>query len=340
MTQLQYGEVGAFGLSYSRLETMHSCPRKHELANVLGLSPRVDSVTFSYGHAVAAGIQSYLQHFNIKLAVAECCKFYTFDWLDAGSTSEQRGKKSIAYAVQAVHNFVLALESTLPNELEQLREYELAYLGDRPAVELQFQIVAGEYTYEGHVDLILQHKVSKQYRILELKTTSFTSPHPAQYANSNQALSYSIVLDAIVGHGVANYEVTYLVYSSSKQEWLTFNFPKSATMRLDWLNNLQRDIAVLDMYREHAEQGIPYPTNGSSCYNFFRPCEFFSFCQMDNSSLERIFGNKEAQFRQAEAKEIHFTFTFAEVMQAQIARADSSNLALTQGGYDGTVIDI
>lgn len=347
MAQLDYGTAGYHGLSYSRRATLHACPRKFQIENALGLKERTDTVTFSFGHAVAAGVQSWFQHQNTQLAILECCKHYTVSWSDAGTASEVRGKKSVWYAVHAVNQFIKGIQSLLAGGIAELANWELAYLaGHQPAVELQFRILLDhQFVYEGHIDLVLVHKTTKQFAILELKTTTFREPHDAQYGKSDQALSYSIVLDRAVGHSQSSYKVFYLIYSSSAQQWILKEFVKHAKMRLDWINNLVRDTDIIMYYQGSAESdGIPYPTNGASCYNFFRECEYYHTCDMEDASLLRIYGKQQAvSFDYTDRAT--FVFTLDEIISSQIAKIENSTgveltLDSQLGGGNGQLIEI
>lgn len=348
MAQLDYGTSGYHGLSYSRRATLHSCPRKFQIENALGVKERVDSVTFSFGHAVAAGVQDYFQHHSLQSAVIACCKHYTAAWSDFGSASEQRGKKSVWYAINAVCVFVKSLESLLAGGITSLQNWELAYLANnKAAIELQFRILLdNQFVYEGHIDLVLVNKLTGEYAILELKTTTFRDPHDAQYGKSDQALSYSIVLDRAVGHTQASYRVFYLIYSSSAQTWYLKEFVKHAKMRLDWINNLVRDTDIISYYQASSESdGIPYPTNGASCYNFFRECEYYYTCEMEDESILMMYkSNREtASFDYTDRAD--FVFTLDEIINAQIARIEEGSgidltPATTLGGTNGQVIEI
>lgn len=338
--KLDYGTRGSKGLSYSRDNQFKSCPRKFQIENVLGVSERVDTVTFSFGHAVAAGVQSYFLTGDKQQAVIATAFAYTVDWQDEGTASEQRAKKSVWYAINAVCIFMDALEGTEPCALAELRNWELAILADsKPAIELQFRILLEDsYTYEGHIDLVLVHKHTKEFAILELKTTSMQEPADAQYGKSSQALSYSIVLDKAVGHSQASYKVFYLIYSSSKQVWYLKDFVKIAKSRLDWINNLIRTTWIITMYEDASrEQGIPYPTNGSSCYDFFRECSYYHTCEMEDASLVTMYGkgNKDTAFNYQDNAD--FVFTLDEIIHSQIARIDTIpqiNLPSTGAGND------
>lgn len=346
MPKLDYGTSGHKGLSYSRRGTLHTCARKFQIENSFGLKQRTESVTFSFGHAVAAGVQSYFEHGNLQQAVIDCTLLYSMPWDDLGSPSEARGKKNIWYSIHAVENYIKQIESLLVGELAPLKDWEIARLdgSDKAATEIQFRIeLENGYMYEGHIDLILRNKLTGEYAILELKTTVFREPHDAMYSNSDQALSYSIVLDHAVGHQNTSYKVFYLIYSSSLQQWILKTFTKQAKQRLDWINNLIRDTEMIDYYEVSAKDGIPYPTNGASCYNFFRPCEYYNVCEMEDESLKLIFRGIDDSSSFEIEDNTDFVFSIDEIINSQIAKVQHTTgieLTPTAGDNNGQLIEV
>lgn len=331
MPKLDYGTSGYHGLSHSRLEAAKRCWRFFQLEHVLGFVEHRDTVTFSYGHAVAAGVQSYIEHGCEKLAACAVVANYDMPWKDEGTTKERKDKKSVWYALRATQNFIQKFHSQLPTAIDELTEYEVATItlptGEQaPAVELQFRILLENgFVYEGHIDLIMQHKVTGEYIIVELKTTKFRDPHNALYQNSNQALGYSIILDKIAQHMLkqANYKVFYLIYSSSMQDWFLKVFPKPVNKRFDWINNLIRETEIIQYYQDAAEQGIPYPTNGHGCYDFFTPCKYLGSCEMDDENLSLLYKPLEGDEAFAKSDNVVFEFTIQEIIDSQVALAES-----------------
>jgi len=351
MTQLDYGTAGYQGLSYSRQGTFHVCARKYQIENAFGLKTRNDSVTFAFGHAVAGGIQKYFETGSEQAAVIETAYHYSMPWEDMGTTSEQRGKKNLWYAILAVQTYIQQINSILHGDLAELQEYELAYLSPteeepegKPAVELQFRIeLEHGFVYEGHIDLIIRHKKTGEYAILELKTTTFRDPNEAIYGKSGQALSYSIVLDHVVGHANASYKIFYLVWSSSQQKFFFMPFNKQAKQRLDWINNLIRDTEIIQYYQASAEDGIPYPTNGASCFNFFRQCEYYSTCEMEDETLLRVYGkgtsDEAVSFEYQDNTD--FIFTLDDIINTQVDKIEHhTGLDLDNGTEHGNIIEV
>lgn len=264
-------QVGAKNvLSYSTALQLHSCPRRMMLEKVTaGKTPESDdNPDFLYGHAVGAGIQSYIAYGDRERALLDCFLAWNGD-LDV---EKPKAKKSVWFALLATEKFIQIRHQLLPG-------WEVAMFNGKPAVELAFKLdLENGYYYLGHIDLILFNPETKKYMILELKTTSFTSVSEATYKNSAQALGYSMILDALVDRSgedaVASYTVLYLVYKSGSQEYEALPFLKTRTQRASFLIELAMDCTMLDFY----ESQNYYPARGESCYSFFRECEFFGIC--------------------------------------------------------------
>lgn len=314
MTKLAYGRTGGKGLSYSRLLTAHLCPRKFQLENIFGLGMRTESVTFSYGHAVAAGVQSLVVHpDNLNLALVSTLAA----WGVGIHEEELSDKKSLWYAIKMVQKFHSLISHPATNFL---RNYEVAYFPDNtgrliPAVELTFCIEChSDYVYEGHIDLVLKEREANKYLVLELKTTKFVNINEASYKNSAQALGYSLALDSIARDMDAegSYAVMYLVAKSTAQEYEPFVFNKTRAQRAQFINELLLDIEILEMYRE---VNI-YPTRGESCFNFFRPCEYFNKCHLSDNVLMALKQETDTPF--AELPRYNFVYQLDEIMKHQL----------------------
>ncbi len=231
---------------------------------------QTDNPDFLYGHAVGAGIQSFIAFGDRDRAMMDCFLAWDGDL----EIQKEKSKKSIWYALLATDKFIFMQHSILPG-------WEIATFKGKPAVELAFKLDLGNgYYYLGHIDLILYHLIQKKYMILELKTTSFTSVSEATYKNSAQALGYSLILDRLVTKSgedaVASYTVLYLVYKTGSQEFEALPFLKTRSQRASFLIELAMDCTMLDFYKENNY----YPARGESCYSYFRECEFFGICNL------------------------------------------------------------
>ena len=326
MAKLGYSNAGEKALSYSRRGTLHSCARKFEIENKIGYRANIKSMTFAYGHYVGAAVQEYLTSKDeSKAFLAGLLEFDLDSPYAEGTVAEKRAKKSFWFAMEAVDRFIKQYKNE-KHFRDQLKDFEVPtfqFQGkDIPAQELTFEIDCGDgFTYEGHIDLVLYNPKTHTYMILELKTTSFVNIHEAMYGNSDQALSYAIVLDKIVEKEGANshFAVMYLVYKTSAQEYQIFRFGKTIQQRSQWINGLILDIRLLELYERAAEEGgIHYPPNGASCYEFFKPCSLFGTCQLDNSNFERLLkSDKEDSSSYAEQDPVMFSFTIEEIIKRQ-----------------------
>lgn len=326
MPKLTYHKRGGKGLSYSRCCLLHLCPRKFQLSEIIGLHKHEENIDFDFGHAVAAGIQHLVAaptELNRAIAIA------VSSWNSSIFNEDYPDRKSLWFAVRAVQKFQ-ELQKTKPF----FREYEIAKFRNKngelkPAIELTFKIDCyDDYVYEGHIDLVLVHKQTRTHLIVEVKTTVFTNLHEAMYKNSAQALGYSVVLDAIAKYereltGVevsSSYHVMYLIYKAKKFEYVDMFFPKSNLQRAQFVNGLILDIEQASMYANYDF----YPTHGESCYNFFRPCEFFELCGYSNEALKKLAHTQEqgiiASDRYTELGEDEFDFIFSleEIRKQQL----------------------
>lgn len=275
--------------SYSLLTNLHKCPRLFELDKLQANSeilvdvgpPNLD---FAFGHAVGAGIQTYAA--TKSLIAAQFAAFLAWRAPHDAEKIDARGNpvgKSLAHATNAIEIFANFWE-------EELSEWEVVKLPNgRPATELAFAIdmqQAPEPIYHfGHVDTVLQHKETKTLAVWEGKTTTMEDIDEAEYANSNQALGYSVIVDAIaaeIGASGTEYEVLYIVYSSKARKFLLLPFGKTRTQRAEWLQDTLLDHANLSTYQRIGF----YPKRGESCVNKYgRKCHWFGTCQMSNASL-------------------------------------------------------
>lgn len=284
-------------LSYSGLGEFHGCPRKFQLDKLFTRTEEHyvengGNVTFAYGHAVGEGMQQALLGKSRDEILWNMFIAWDADLLK----EESRTKKSIAFAVVAIDKFLAYMQ------LSDLTEYEVATINGKLAVELSFRITLPDgFVYRGYIDVVLRHKVTGEIIVLELKTTGFTNIHEAQYKNSDQALGYTIVLDTALKDTThhTSFDVRYLVYKTGAQEFEPFNFTKFFTQKVDWIQSILRDC---DHITECITEGY-FPKRGAHCYNFFKPCKHFNYCNMKDENLqlntdlhETVIKGREEQF--------------------------------------------
>jgi hypothetical protein len=206
-----------------------------------------------------------------------------------------------------------------------LSEYEVLVLpSGKPAVELSFSVdFENGYFHLGHIDAVLQHKETKRLVIWEGKTTAFEEVDDALFANSSQALGYSVVLDALsasIADASPDYEVYYIIYSSSSKEFQLLPFGKSRTQRAEWLQDILLDHATLNTYQKMNF----YPRRGESCYDsrFRQKCKHFGTCTMSTANLfpKLVLPTISAERLTADVEDVDYHFKLSELVKSQTPR--------------------
>ena len=318
-----YSQLVAHGnlSSYSMQGVFHACPRKYQIKKLqaaTGTSERIQSVTFSFGHAVGAGVAEYdaalgagkTQLDALDAAIWAAFLAWDIDLLEIetkGTYADGSGKptgKSFAGAIWALEKYVLFVD-----EETNLRDYETVKIEANIAIDFE-----DGHFYSGHIDELLQHKETGSYLVKENKTTGLRSVDACLYANSDQALSYAVVIDMLGGN---EFEVLYTIYSSAAQEWIQHRFVKSSVKKASWLQDQLLMHQQLDSYVELDF----FPMRGASCYDFMRKCEYFGRCDMDQSG---VFGLKFADLAQVTGKadldkieHIDYYTTLSEIVARQ-----------------------
>lgn len=267
-------------MSYSTQLELHKCPRKFQLTKLAASTYTnfTDNIHFMFGHSVGAGIQNFALTADLDSAIWDAFISWNGDLLLA----EPLKGKSISHAIAAVMKFaeiwpVLAgswVVATMPN--------------DKPAIEVSFALDCEDGNfYLGHIDVVLWNPNTKEFKILEIKTTGATYINEAQYKNSAQALGYGLIIDNIarqMGLKVFDYTVIYLVYKCKSGEYEVMQFTKSKRGRAAWLLQLKMDFALISYY----QQSSYFPLHGESCYDMMSPCRHFGTCDIADTSKEFI----------------------------------------------------
>lgn len=297
--------------SYSSSLLFNGCPRKYQLQKLQtapSKSSQEDwkrSLTFQFGHSVGEGIQETLVLGASTQAQKDKITLNLFTQWQCDLYDENvKQKKSFFHALNALHKFWALQDEGL------YQDYEVAYFEGKPAAELSFRIwLPNGTSYRGYVDMVLVHKYSGEYVILELKTNSGRFINPAQYKNSDQAIGYSVVLNKIAP-GITNYTVEYLVYMTYLQTWEPFSFPKTFVQRALWIKDRLWDAQVLELLvKQEGNYGM-WPMRGNHCVNYNSPCEFLGICHMETESLVKPLREIDLE----EDVEYQFEFTLEELL--------------------------
>lgn len=324
MARLSYYRKHPNGLSYSysQREMFHSCARKFQIESLNNHSStgvfdenqyELGSLVFAYGHAVAAGVQFWLTNLESitdaderrLLAVFEVMKFWDVDCYAF------KAKRSLHSAITALDNFINFYGETL---CFVLQDWKVATIAGKPAVELRFAIDLNETdAYCGNIDLILEHKVDKRYRVLELKTTYEYAPDEALYGNSDQMIGYAgVVLAESVRTGVIpTWDVLYLVYAYNESQWHDFVFDRQPQDIFDLCIDLLQDIEIMNIYRANNL----FPKRGGSCRDFRVTCAWYGQCG-NPYYTDTVKPLESSKFDFISADELDLHFTLEELISA------------------------
>jgi hypothetical protein len=268
-----------FLLSHSSRESFYSCPRKFMLAKAMPERSREDTISTIFGKAVGVGIQALCSGNTLDSALLATLLAWEWplDHIDEGGT---RSKKSPWYACQAVEAFY---HQHLP---DIGAEWEIFTLPNgRPSTEVAFRISMPGGSYErGYIDVVLQHKVTKQLAVIELKTTGLPQGDGGgsiMYANSGQGTSYGVIVDYLATQmGIeSNLMVFYITLYTKSQTWELYPFTKPESSRLQWLRGLRQEHDMVS----HCHDLENWPMRGSSCNSWGRPCFAFGICDLQDS---------------------------------------------------------
>ena len=298
--------------SHSSRTTLHKCPRKYQLYRLNSKDTEIEdtstSVTFAYGSAVGVGIQSCLEGKSEKDILLDTFLEWDTDLLAAN----RRQKKSIWEAIFAVQRFIY-----LKKEQSYLGDYELVYHAGKPAIELSFQIILPNgFKYRGFLDGVLQHKISGEILVLELKTTAGT-PQAATYKNSGQAIGYSVILDQMFPD-LSSYEVLYLVYATRSRDFTELYFTKTLLQRALWLQDLLIDCEHIQLYESYQN----YPIHGESCYDFFRECEYMGLCTLSTERLVKPLRQSHLDYIAKQDGSYDFNVDFHDLINRQLEKGE------------------
>lgn len=291
--------------SYSQLLDLHSCPRRFHLKkHYAGSMDLEDNVDFLFGHAVGAGVQSLWNLKNPQENLHVALFNSAMAWNGPFDLRVAKKKKSIWEAGIAVEKF-------LPYITETMDDWEVIALPNgKPGIEISFALDCNNgYKHYGHLDVVCRNRRNGVIAVIELKTTGLKNAEEAVYANSSQALGYSIILDTLFP-GLTSYEVFHFIYSSTDREWTPMPFTKTMSHKAEWIRDTILDHAMLDTYNR---MGF-YPKRGESCFNYFRRCEFFGTCNVvPNKQLDELPAG-------ADAEVVDFHLNLREVIAEQVRR--------------------
>lgn len=288
MAKLSYiNRPGQINLSYSRLQTLHECPRKFQIQELNGHSPDRDDkysiMHFAYGHAVAAGIQALFSGHSISRAKLAAVTEYNLKNL----WQNDKNNKRLETVFMAIDKFVQWIEAG------PLKDWEIARFRTPDgkvvqAIELDFYIQLAEgANYQGHIDIVLYNRSANLFMVLELKTGSYYKE--SAYRNSTQTLGYSLITDYIIDNSegllhIENKEsarasntVLYLMWETSTLQFHTLPLSQSGVAKAEFIQELLFDVATIESMKKINF----FPKRGGSCSGKFgTQCRYYGSCDL------------------------------------------------------------
>jgi hypothetical protein len=316
-----YKKLVAFGnvTSYSMQSTLKACARKFQLmkmeADCNGPKVYEDNPDFAFGHAVGAGVATYDETQDLQKSLWACFLAWNIDLFaekekkfGPGSRSPNKSFHHAMWAIMCYETFY--------HEETDLAEYNVVKNESTVAVDFE----DGNF-YVGHIDTLLRNRNSGKFKVKENKTTVFATVDPALYSNSEQALSYALVVDSL---GASEYDVLYTVYSTTEQRWMQFEFTKSPRAKAEWIQSQFFTNSNIELYSEHNF----FPKNGASCISFGRRCEYYESCDFNSSN---VFGKNFSGLPRAESfatletvEPYDFKFKVSEILTQQKSNLESN----------------
>lgn len=293
-------------LSHSSLSTLQTCERKFQLEKLLAGTQREESEHFAFGHAIGVGVATYFETQDADVAIYKAWLAY---WPEIETVKKNWVK---------AHAGLLNAFGHIDNLLQ---DYEIVFYEGKPAAELSFRLeINDDFYFVGHIDLVLRHKWTGRYCVFEVKHTGLQLQDLTPlYANSGQALGYSIALDRIVGSEQSSYDVVYFVVALGREASYdskihVLPFQKSLVDRLNWFITLAMDVQKIEQMQEI---GV-FPKRGDACLKYNRPCQHFSTCGL--SAFE------QPAEEVPDTIHYHFSYKLDDLVQDHVQRVEAQKM--------------
>lgn len=268
---------GVRSLSYSKTQTLHSCPRKFKLMESHPLESIFESQHLAFGSAFGAGLQELFATRDVQRACFEAF----LNWNHSSLYVDETRNKSFA---ECIWGIMVAHQVLAPYfdewEVFQFPQPDGTF---KPAIELLFYIkLDDKNSYQGHIDLILQNRFTKALAVWEFKTSGMTQVE-SMWGNSDQTNGYNVVLQHLVKKHdlIASGEVFYLIHEVGKllneeanRGFVIFPYQKGISSIQEFLLNVMTDMETMELY----EQNEHWPKRGNSCYEYARTCRYYGAC--------------------------------------------------------------
>lgn len=290
-------------VSYSSLNTFHTCNRKFEFSKLYPKRERVfeDFYAADVGKALHAGYQNYLIANDKESAIWHMMKEFPFE----SEYRQDNDYRSFDAALATLEEMMVEARMT---------EYELAKIirppsptelllnpaakGEIvPAIEVPFELRFKGITlpdgrgvaFTGFIDAILRHHMTGLFRTMDIKTSRESLPDATpKFKFDSQQVPYGVVVDHVAQASVDAFEVLYLFcyVDILNPKAVFYPFMKTRQDIQEWITNRLLQVQAIQRYM--ANDYFPRTDNG--CMFYKKPCAFMEPCiSRDRSQLTEWF---------------------------------------------------
>jgi len=158
---MQLANANKLHISFSEFSLFNQCGHRHLLEKKLGILKQPPSIHLYFGNAIHASIETTLkEHLNIEKRVEFFRSTFTKDMMDNMKDTSDFKNNFYDFLDQGEHILrILDFEKIL-------RDYEIVAIE-----EALYENVHLNYFFKGFIDLVVRHKVTKKYKIIDWKTS-------------------------------------------------------------------------------------------------------------------------------------------------------------------------
>ena len=291
-------------LDFSQANELFTCPFKGNIKYSLHkvYKDKAKSLQLgSLGHTCFAAIRLWWlyakQHLDINFIKNKCNDLGIIDVTQYNDESDINALSMVCYNVIAnsdyqddpedkkrtKENLSISIYEYIKEFVQIMKNEDVWVDGDKIGVEVPFKLVINDqFVFIGRIDGIHITKESKIVIPVENKTSSLINESwLAQWELSNQIQGYCVACENYTGVKCNTARIVGLQIPQGKNSpFYTSLIHKNEASIIDWLKWFEHCVSL------KTKDVHSCIKNKSSCYNYFRMCEFAHIC-MSNSEEEK-----------------------------------------------------
>lgn len=291
-------------LSNSSSNEIASCARKYQIRKRFQHSVSIydKSLPAQSGTAVHTYLQSRMAGKSDQDAMLDL--FWEWDFnVEANDSPKNKRERNLEAVIHTSHQAWKKIQF----EPDHLAQIESATGIQKPATEVGFEITLSSklydepYIYVGYIDFITYLRETSMFNVWDIKTNRdlSTAPKDYKYKYDTQTIPYGLVISAITGESVDNFNANYLDIMIDPLEPRVQVVPFNRTHKdIDhWLRSLDRQIRMINEYKNDPV----WPRTTTGCVSWGKPCRYFKYCDINepyNLQLALLsFGPPKPEFK-------------------------------------------